>query len=162
VSGADVVVRPARADEADLLTGLALRSKAHWGYHEDFMAACRDELTVPATACESGHVLVGELVGEVYGEVAGGVLGFSRIEPAGDVVELVALFVEPSAIGSGLGRLLMDAAVDQAKALGAARIELDADPYAEPFYARMGCVPIGESPSHSIPGRSLPRMALDF
>jgi len=28
-----------------LLSNLAFRSKAHWGYSDEFMAACRDELT---------------------------------------------------------------------------------------------------------------------
>jgi hypothetical protein len=44
----DVLIRSARATEADILTDLALRSKAHWGYDADFLEACRDELTVAA------------------------------------------------------------------------------------------------------------------
>jgi hypothetical protein len=41
-----VEIRKARPDEAGELTELALRSKAHWGYDEAFMASCREELTV--------------------------------------------------------------------------------------------------------------------
>ena len=41
-------VRPARPDEAEALTALVLRSKAHWGYDEAFTAACRDEHAVAA------------------------------------------------------------------------------------------------------------------
>ena len=33
------VLRPARPEEAGLLSDLALRSKAHWGYPPDFLAA---------------------------------------------------------------------------------------------------------------------------
>ena len=39
-------LRPARPDEAELLTELCLRSKAVWGYDDAFMRACRAELTL--------------------------------------------------------------------------------------------------------------------
>jgi len=39
------------------------------------------------------------------------------------------------------------------------RVVLDADPGAEPFYARFGARRTGEVPSGSIEGRMLPRMA---
>jgi hypothetical protein len=38
------IIRPAQADEVEALTALALRSKAHWGYDDAFMEACRAEL----------------------------------------------------------------------------------------------------------------------
>jgi hypothetical protein len=34
-------IRPARPDEAEALTALFYRSKAHWGYDDDFMAWVR-------------------------------------------------------------------------------------------------------------------------
>jgi len=39
-------IRPARREECGLLTELALRSKAVWGYDAAFMEACREELTI--------------------------------------------------------------------------------------------------------------------
>src|SRR5687768_14923343 len=39
-------IRRARPDEAEHLTALTLRSKAHWGYDADFMAACVPSLTI--------------------------------------------------------------------------------------------------------------------
>ena len=44
--------------------------------------------------------------------------------------------------------------------MGAAALEIDADPHAAGFYERMGAVRIGETPSSLIPGRSLPRLRL--
>jgi len=38
-------VRPARVDEARLLSDLALRSKAYWGYSPEFSERCREELS---------------------------------------------------------------------------------------------------------------------
>ena len=42
------VIRAARSDEAGLLSEIAFRSKAYWGYSEEFMVSCREELTVTA------------------------------------------------------------------------------------------------------------------
>jgi hypothetical protein len=39
------VVRRALPSEATVLTALARRSKAHWGYSEEFMRSCENELT---------------------------------------------------------------------------------------------------------------------
>ena len=41
-----VTVRDARPEDAEILSALAIRSKAYWGYGHDFMAACVDELTL--------------------------------------------------------------------------------------------------------------------
>jgi hypothetical protein len=50
---AHTVIRFATPDEAELLTSLAMRSKASWGYSAEFMEACRAELTItPATMSE--------------------------------------------------------------------------------------------------------------
>jgi GNAT superfamily N-acetyltransferase len=66
------------------------------------------------------------------------------------------LFVEPDHIGSGVGRALWEHAIDAARALGFARITLEADPGAEPFYLAMGGRRCGSVPSGSIPDRRLP------
>ncbi len=39
-----VKLRAARPDEAEALSGLTMRSKAYWGYDEEFLAACRNDL----------------------------------------------------------------------------------------------------------------------
>ena len=40
------VIRPAHLDETEILTAIALSSKAHWGYSKEFMAAARVEMTI--------------------------------------------------------------------------------------------------------------------
>ena len=89
-------IRPARPDEAVALTDLAIRSKAHWGYDDAFMAACGAELTVSAEAIWSGTVFV-------Y-EEAGLALGLYWLEVREDNAEVEQFFVEPGAIGRGVGR----------------------------------------------------------
>jgi carbon monoxide dehydrogenase subunit G len=59
-----------------------------------------------------------------------------------------------------MGRVLFEHAVAIARGHGATRLEWDADPYAEGFYAAMGGQEIGRSPSAAVEGRTLPRMRL--
>ncbi|MGP3910072.1 GNAT family N-acetyltransferase [Nonomuraea sp. 10N515B] len=147
-----VLVRAARADEAELLSKLTFRSKAYWGYDKTFMAACREELTVLASQVEARRAMVADQDGRV--------LGFVTVEGDPPEGELGMLFVEPDAIGQGIGRLLFEHAVAGARGLGFARLVIEADPHAEPFYLAMGATRIGMTPSGSIPGRSLPLLAV--
>ncbi len=93
-------------------------------------------------------------VAETHDEV----LGFGDVRIEAGIAGLYACFVEPSAIGSGVGRALWGKAEALAQAAGAMEIGLDSDPFAEGFYLAMGAMRIGEAPSGSIPGRVLPRM----
>ncbi|GAB2611171.1 GNAT family N-acetyltransferase [Pseudactinotalea suaedae] len=141
-----------RADQAAELTELALRSKGHWGYDAAFLAACRAELTYTAADCRSGDMAVAYV-----GEELAGLVRLTGAAPEG---ELQSLFVDPPWIGTGVGAALLGHALDEARRRGMSRVVLDADPGAEPFYARFGARRTGEVPSGSIPGRMLPRMEL--
>ncbi len=141
------MIRAGRADELQALSELAFRSKAHWGYSESFMRACRVELTVTADLLE--HLFVEEL--------AGNVVGFYALTPLGDTrAELEFLFVEPARIRAGHGRALLAHARDRARAYGWRVLIIQGDPNAAEFYARCGAIQVGERPSASIPGRMLP------
>jgi GNAT superfamily N-acetyltransferase len=151
VQAEHLVLRPAHPSDAGALTGLALRSKGHWGYSAEFLEACREELTVRPERIGSPdfHVTVAEDGGRVA--------GFYALRMSGDHrCELDALFVDPSWIGAGLGRRLLDHAKDLAGHLGAVRIKVQSDPGAVPFYIRAGATATGTEPSGSIPGRDLP------
>ncbi|HEV2780140.1 MAG TPA: GNAT family N-acetyltransferase [Actinophytocola sp.] len=145
---AEVVLRAARADEAGVLSELALRSKAHWGYDAEFLAACRAELTLSPAEVAAGRVVVAE--------VDGTVAGFYTVDGAPPDGELGNLWVDPRAIGTGLGRRLWRHAVGTARAAGFTALRIEADPHAEGFYLAMGARRVGQSRSASIPGRRLP------
>jgi len=147
-----LTLRPAVPTEAESLSGLALRSKGHWGYDEQFLAACRAELTLRPEQCDGVHTVVAERDGRL--------LGFHRLAGEPPVAELADLFVDPDAIGQGIGAALLADAVGRARALGISRLLIDADPHAEAFYARLGARRIGSIASGSIPGRELPRLEL--
>lgn len=145
-------IRTARGGEAGKLTELAFRSKAHWGYDEAFMAACRNELTVLPEEVERRRTLVAEEDDRLLGMVT-----VEGRPPEGSVG---MMFVDPSVIGQGIGRLLFEKAVATARSTGFARLTVDADPHAEPFYRAMGAFRIGTSPSGALPGRFLPKLAV--
>lgn len=142
-------IRPAVETEATLLTELALRSKSHWGYDREFLEACRAELTIEREHVASRPTCVLEEQGRL--------LGFYSLEKqaAGDV-ELVHLFVEPDAIGTGYGKLLWTHAVETARQHGFHEMIINSDPFAEAFYRAMGARRVGESASTIRAGRVLP------
>ncbi len=138
-------LRAARTDEAALLSDLALRSKAHWGYDQAFLDACRAELTLAPEDVEAQRVTVAERDGRVVGFYA-----LAGEPPEGTPQDL---FVEPGHIGSGVGRALWEHAIAAARrALGFARITLEADPGGSPSTWRW--VPIGAGPSHRARSRT--------
>lgn len=145
------VIRPARAGEAEALTALCVRSKAHWGYDDTFMRLSRTSLTVSDADIASGRVLVATDGDRI--------VGVARVEPDG---ELGVMFVDPPAMGRGAGRALFDAAAALARRLGARSMAILADPNAAPFYERMGARFVSQAPSDAIPGRTLPLYEYDL
>ena len=146
----EVTIRVARSDEHADISELALRSKSYWGYSEEFLDLCRDELTFDPAACASGMTWV----------AANGptLIGVSVITGAPPIGELAGLFIDLPAIGTGCGRMLLTHTLRAAREHGFAELVLDADPGAEPFYSRFGAERLGDSPSGLLPGRMLPHM----
>ena len=72
------------------------------------------------------------------------------------------MFIDPSAMGGGIGRALFEAAVRLARSLGYPRMTILADPNAAPFYERMGARFVRNAPSDAIPGRTLPLYEYDL
>jgi GNAT superfamily N-acetyltransferase len=147
---ANLRIRPARADEAPALTELCLRSKAHWGYDDDFMRASRPALTIAPEMIAEGRVLVAETSNGVVG------VATAALIDASGVYDLGHMFVSPDAIRTGAGRALFEAILALVRDKGGKRLVIVADPNAEEFYRRLGAKRIGDAPSDSIPGRFLP------
>ena len=160
--------RTAEAEDAAVLSGLALRSKAVWGYSEDFMARCREELTLTPNQLEEDW---GYLYEDADAAGSEGVVGFvlvgrcsrDRLQQfpeatsADSAFEVEALFVEPTRLGQGIGQRLFERAREHAARVApAGALWIQSDPNAEAFYLRCGAVRVGELESASVPGRWLP------
>ncbi|MER6990807.1 GNAT family N-acetyltransferase [Saccharopolyspora hirsuta] len=145
-----MLIRAADPGEAAVLSELALRSKAHWGYDQEFLETCRAELTLRPQDLVDQRATVAQ--------VGDRVAGFYTLAGQAPEGELACLFVEPDHIGSGVGTRLWQHAADTARALGFERFTIDSDPFAEDFYLKMGAVRTGATPSSSFPGRELPQL----
>ncbi|MFE4370317.1 GNAT family N-acetyltransferase [Streptomyces sp. NPDC056835] len=141
-------IREARPDEARALSALVLRSKAHWGYDEAFLAACRDELTVSAGEVTARRIVVAE------DETSGEALGVASLEGRAPDGTLGLLFVEPRVLGLGIGRALYAHVLDTARELGFERLTIDSDPHAVDFYRALGARPVPG-------GGALPRLLVE-
>lgn len=147
---ASFIIRRARQDEGRLLTELSLRSKAVWGYDPAFLARCRLVMQVKTEALRSQPHYVAEETED------GRILGFYGFEPVEGGIGLDYLFVEPDAIGRGIGTALWNHAVVTARGLRHRQLIVVADPNAEGFYLRMGARLVGAQGSDLEPGRLLP------
>ncbi|MFI6638028.1 GNAT family N-acetyltransferase [Streptomyces sp. NPDC050504] len=140
-------IREACPEEAVRLTDLVLRSKAHWGYGEAFLESCRDELTIAPHEVTARRTVVAERDPD-------GVVGLATLEGTAPDGSIGMLFVEPSEIGSGVGRLLYGHVLAAAREAGFTRLTIESDPHAEGFYRAMGARRAGESAGTL---RALPR-----
>ncbi len=145
-------VRPARPDEAGILTDLAYASKRAWGYPEEELDACCGPLTVSADYIREYAVFVAE--GD---EVP---LGFFSLIPTDRVrvIELDHFWVRPEGMGRGIGRAMFRSACNEALRCGMRTLFIVSDPNAEGFYLRMGATRTGEVPPCSVGCDFLPTL----
>ncbi|MCY0929924.1 GNAT family N-acetyltransferase [Streptomyces sp. H27-H1] len=148
-------LRAARPGEAEALTDLVMRSKAHWGYGAGFLAACAPELRIEAGDVERRRIVVAG-PGARSGGGPAAVLGLASLDGEPPLGRLGLLFVEPAAIGGGVGRLLYRDVVRRAAELGFRRLLIDADPHARGFYRAMGAVGEGPGPGPDALGALVP------
>jgi len=125
-----------------------VRAKASWGYDKEDMAAFAPSLLVNGEYVAANEVWVGHDSTERQGWYA--------IEVTDDRAELEYFWVAPEAQGKGVGRALWRHAMARAEALGARVMGVQADPFAQPFYERMGATFQRDTESDALPGRKLP------
>lgn len=143
------MIRRARPVECEALTALCMRSKAHWGYDAAFMVQCRDSLRVRPEAVREGWVFVAV-------DAMDRPLGVAQVDRVDGVADLGLLFVDPPAIGHGIGRELLCHAAAAVGRAGIGSMSILADPHAAPFYERAGAKLRGMAPSDAVLGRMLP------
>ena len=152
-----IEIRKVKPSEAQAISELAIRSKAYWGYDKEFMDACMDELS------HSTQQISDSMCCYYLAEGGGNLLGFYKLHNLDqDTVLMEALFIDPPAIGEGVGRALFEHAKAMAQKFGGKFLEAQSDPYAEPFYLAMGAIVKGRQESGSIAGRYLPMIHIQL
>jgi GNAT superfamily N-acetyltransferase len=150
------VIRRASAGDVPVLSDLAMRSKARWGYDAAFMEAFAADLRLTPELIAEAAAFVAEVRGD--GRRA---LGFYVLSIEKGLPTLRDLWVEPGAMGRGVGAALFAHMRGQARVLGYSAVRIESDPNAEGFYVRMGARRIGGVASSIVPGRVLPLLELD-
>ncbi len=131
------LVRAIPAD-ADELTAIALAAKRHWDYPLRWLELWRPALTVqPAFIADPAHTVI-------KAQRDKQTLGFYALICAAEQATLEHMWVLPAAMGQGVGRMLFQHAVQEARRWGAPTLAITADPNAEGFYLRMGARRVGE------------------
>ncbi len=139
----------ATAADAAALSALALAAKAWWAYPQDWLDRWRPQLAVEP-AYLAGHWV---LKAQWHGELA----GFCALS-ADRPLELDHLWVAPAAMGKGVGRALVLAALAETDRRGEGVLRVVSDPNAESFYRHLGARRVGAEPA-PMPGaaaRTLP------
>ncbi|WP_243521606.1 GNAT family N-acetyltransferase [Bacillus pseudomycoides] len=147
-----MIVREALLNEANELSELALNSKATWDYSEEFIRACKEDLTITEEYIINNYVYVLENEGVKIGF-------FSFLRKEGDALDF--LYLHPDYKGKGYGKLLWQRVVEKAVELGMKSFTIDSDPNAKGYYIKMGAKLIGETPSTVFKNRTLPLLQYD-
>jgi len=117
MNDANVIVRPAAADDAERLASMLT--------DEGYPAGTSDLAErLERYSALGSQVLVAEAGGEVVGFIT--ILVLPRFEVADLFARITSLVVDAGVRERGIGRLLMQTAEDQAKAAGAAWLEVTA------------------------------------
>jgi GNAT superfamily N-acetyltransferase len=147
-------IRRAAADEGERLRKIAVAAKGYWGYDEERLRAWGASLDFSPGALEGKELYVAE-VGRV-------VVGWTSLVSRGEVSWLDDLWIEPASIRTGVGSQLFRHAAERAVALGARRLEWEAEPNALGFYERMGGRYLREGEPSEWGGRILAVMGIEL
>jgi GNAT superfamily N-acetyltransferase len=144
----------AQIQDANLLTEIAISSKAHWGYSKEQMELWKDDLTVTPKMfadCNIYKFQVNDITAGFY------VLYRANIRTS----FLDFLFVTPKFTNQGIGSKLLEHVKKSCISGSCAVLNVLSDPNSDAFYLKQGFEIIGKRES-SIKGRFLSEMELYF
>lgn len=141
-------IRKANVEDAATLTGIAFKAKCNWGYSDDFMNAWKDALTITVDDIQSKVIYLLEEDKTIKGFYCLCI----------ETKELETLFVAPTYIGQGLGKVLWTDILLKASEYGLTSFHFKSDPNAYEFYLKMGAKRIIYVESTVVPGRIYPLM----
>lgn len=147
-------IEKAQIDDAKKLTELTIRSKSFWSYSAEQIEEWRDDLTISSEYIDQVNVYKLIEENELIGH-------YSYFELDQKTVKLDNMFLEPTLISTGRGKVLMNHFVQHVRDNGVEKIQLDSEPNAEAFYRKCGFKVIGQLES-SIKNRFLPIMELEI
>lgn len=156
------MIRPAKKEEAEILTKISYKSKRYWNYPQEYFDIWKNELTISPEYIEKNEVFVFELSAAVVGYYSLVELP-EDIEVSGITIKkgfwLEHMFIEPENIGKGIGTKMFDHLNKRCLLKDMNELGILADPNSRGFYEKMGCIYICDYPS-TIKYRTTPYLQL--
>jgi N-acetylglutamate synthase-like GNAT family acetyltransferase len=132
------LIRPAHASEKSELEALQLRASLANAGDREAMLAHPDAIELPDEQIANGRVFVAEWNATIA--------GFAAVDPRPDgETELDGLFVEPTMMRRGFGRLLVEYCAEVARGRGSTVLHVVGNPHAEDFYLQCGFIQFGKT-----------------
>ncbi|MCC6300197.1 MAG: GNAT family N-acetyltransferase [Anaerolineales bacterium] len=136
MSNASASIRLANPSDADALSQIAFAAKSHWKYPARWLELWKPQLTFTPKYFIENESWVAEADGDP--------IAFYTLQDKNGIAWIENLWVLPEYIGRGVGKELFLHAVGLARQRGYKSLQLEADPNATGFYAKMGMKKIGE------------------
>lgn len=149
-----VNIREAKLDEVEILTNLAARSEAYWGFDNEYMDKFKVMYRVTKEFININSTFVIEEDNRV--------IGFYSILFEDNKNSLEYFFIEPEFIGEGYGKLLWNHMITIGTRLCIKQIEIVTSPEAKEFYIKMGAIEVGIVESIVKKGRIIPKLLYNF
>jgi GNAT superfamily N-acetyltransferase len=148
-------IQRANPELAETLTALTVAAKRYWNYPEAWIQFWLPLMTVTPQYISENETWVAMENGRC--------VAYYSLKQTDEFLWLDNLWVLPEFIGKGLGRELFQHALERSRALGAARLKIEAEPNAQAFYEKMGARKTGERHTE-VDGcpRALPLMEIDL
>ncbi|NRB47462.1 MAG: GNAT family N-acetyltransferase [Saprospiraceae bacterium] len=147
----ELQIIPADTADCSTLTEISKAAKAYWGYAQEWLDLWEDDLTITPEHLEKDRIYKLVKLEEI--------LGFCVISDHEGVLEIEHLWIRPTHIGKGLGKLLLQKVLDELITKSHVALSVVADPNATGFYEKFGLKTVEYIPSQP-EGRKLPLMRL--
>ncbi|KPU46132.1 acetyltransferase (GNAT) family protein [Oxobacter pfennigii] len=143
-------IRSARESEYGILTDIAIKSEAYWGYDSDYMNKFKSVYNVGKEFIRNNITAIIEENDKI--------VGFYGILTEKNETSLEYFFIESEYIGKGYGKLLWNYMIRNCKEVGIKEFTIVTSPQAKCFYVNMGAIHCGEVESLLKKGRMIPRL----
>ncbi|HVI44109.1 MAG TPA: GNAT family N-acetyltransferase [Chitinophaga sp.] len=143
----------AAAGDEDQLTQIAMESKRHWNYPEEWMQLWTESLTITP-----GYITENKVVKIISDD---NLVGFYSLEYNEKQLFIGHFWILPRFIGNGYGREAFADIRERCLAMNEHIVEVESDPYAEGFYKTLGASKVG-SVATLIEGRELSVLQFRF
>jgi len=143
-------IRRAGVRDGELLSDIAYRSEAYWGYDLDFMEKFKVVYQITEDFLNRSETYIIEDNGNA--------VGFYSLLVKDKVASLEYLYIDAQSIGKGYGKKLWNHLVNiTCKNLEVKEFTFVANPGAKDFYLKLGAIYLGEAESKLKKGFMLPK-----